>query len=209
MAFRRGFRRSRRRSLFDMQSFLLCRTPTFMNGLNPCSDPLTVAFPIVTGSGLQVQPIAKGVVFGGTHFSSELSINPANSIGIGPTQVTDLIEVYEAICLLPLADESTSVPAFIPRLTNAQTDATVDILWKRISVMPFWGTGVIPSSQLQSTIRDTAHGPQHVKAKRRVDDRHGIFHVFNFVSGLVFEPGEAILIVHDIWHRFAVKQMTR
>jgi len=209
--FRRSFRR--RGSLYDMQNFMQCRSATILTGTMTCLNPLNVALLMLTPNDLlETSQATKGLVFGGSHFQSEISLNPVNaSSELAGT--ADFIEVYEALCILPVLP-GTTAPAFVPALTVATSagarDSGVDVLWKRISIMPFWGSGLGGGfPQLQSTMRDEGHGPVTVKTKRRIDEHHGLFHCFSFVAGITLTPPLQIPIAHDIWHRFAVKVLRK
>jgi len=149
---------------------------------------------------------AKGWTFGGCHFQIEWSINPANFFNAGG--VVDVIELYEAIVVLPLAQGSISGPAYVPTFTNTGGGLQVGdvgdrVLWKRINTMPFWGIGVQPGVQLQSTMRDEGHGPQILRARARLTERQGVFHVFNIVSGMAAEASGPIVL--DAWFNMAIK----
>lgn len=152
---------------------------------------------------------AKNWTWGGMHFQSEFSINPA-LFSEETSNIADLIEAYEAIVVLPLAQGGFTSPAYTPIFTNVAGgmqvgDAGDRVLWKRISILPFWGTGTTGGlPQLETTIRDVGHGPEVIRAKARLSEREGVFHVVNFVHGmnLTASPGA---VAWDGWFRQAVK----
>lgn len=136
------------------------------------------------------------VTVAGIRFQAEHSFDPAESIeelSCDPpaSQLAFLLRIWEAIVVLPLV-QGSFIPIYLPDFTQPLTqsgDLADRVLWKRISVLPMWGintTGAIP--QLESTIRDEGHGPVTVKAKVRLDDRHGLFYVRNFVHDIFGLP---------------------
>lgn len=215
--FRRTFRRKFRRSRFDLQSSLYCRLGFQVSAVSTCTVPTAYAtmlagpFTTLPNQNLASPGAfigAKNWTFGGAHFQIEWSINPALWSFQSSTAV-DIIELYEAVCILPLLEGSITSPAVLPRFTNTAAgfqvgDAGCRVLWKRINIMPFWGSAVIPSIQLQSTMRDEGHGPQIIRAKARMSEREGLFHVFNVVHGQS-DPALPGPVVLDGWFRTAIK----
>lgn len=210
--FRRRFRRTiRRRSPYELVSLVQCRSATTIVLPSTCTSPFTNAF-LVAGTTLaagdEPQRIGeKGIVFGGCHFQLEHSINPRNQPE-GLQNHEEFIEIFEALVVLPYAQGTPGVPVYLPFFTNGffQTRQAADrVLWKRITIMPYWGTNTLGgTSQLQTTIRDVGHGPIQVKAKARLDDRHGLFYCANYVSGVSSGFGNYITAV-DGWFRSAIR----
>lgn len=223
----RSFRTSRsrfrrRRSPYDLQSTVYCRLGLALFGPSTCAAPNAYATMIagpfntlynanVVTPGAAIG--AKGWTWGGMHFQSEFSINPAGPWSAGWLNIVDVIEIYEAIVVLPLAQGGFTTPAYIPSFTNVAggfqtSDAGDRVLWKRISLNPFWGAGVIPTSQLQMTARDEGHGPVLIRTKARLNERQGIFHVVNIVHGNATE-GASGTIGWSMWARQAIKMNMR
>lgn len=200
----RRFTRVRRpRSGPETYTVLQCRQSVNVWIDAPCSDPVfdifllmgpapSVGFDASTAAATVGQ---KANTVLGIKFQVEHLIDPATAIDgeIGPVPSFNamVITCWEAICVLPLLVGSKTLPAYFPDLSaNSQgADLADRVLWKRISHMPFWGLQLIPSQQLQTTVRDTGAGPQTVKARARLDDKHGLFYVRNFVHDIVTGPG--------------------
>ena len=158
------------------------------------------------------QLAAKSWTFGGAHFQVEWSINPA-TFTIATGSGTDIMQLFEAVCVLPLLEGSFTSPAVLPRFTNTAAgfqvgDAGCRVLWKRVNTMPFWGAILQPGIQLQSTMRDEGHGPVQIRTKARLTEREGIFHVFNIIHGFASETSIGSIVL-DAWWRVAIKANTR
>lgn len=215
-SFSRRFRSRRRVSPYDLQTQVSPRTALSLlnvsTTLNPTIYATMIAGPYGAGASSNLASVdmkgAKAWTFGGCHFQSEYAFNPSAGFGATWIGATDIFEFYEAIMVLPLLQGSINAPAYLPALTNAlggfQTGDEGDrVLWKRINQLPYWGAAIIGSSQLEATMRDVGHGPQQVKAKARLDERHAVFHVVNMVHGVAAESNATI--VWDFWSRTAIK----
>jgi len=162
-------------------------------------------------------PSDKFIVVDGIKFQQEYWNDPNETLDAPgadppPTTVSFVLTIWEAIMVLPFAQGSL-VPAYVPLLTNPVFqggDSADRVLWKRITHNPIWATpvfGGVNLPQLQFTDRDTAHGPQVVKARVRLDDRHGLYMVRNFTHNVVtqvngespacFFPGASTVAIHD------------
>lgn len=208
----------------------------------PCNDPLIDAIEILNmetprSNILSTQPLTvgadKAIVFHGMRFQSEHWTDPgtwfSNAACIGDDSSVNslafILSVWEALVLLPL-QQGTNAPEYLPILTGnlQQGDLADRVLWKRISHLPMWGLGVTNNfPQLESTIRDTAHTQIEVKAKCRIDDRHGLYYVRNFVHDIFFttpnltscspqqcpENGQVITMFWDFWAKTYYKTSRR
>lgn len=223
MAFRKGtrmFRRnSRRRAGPETYTVMTCRQSTNVWVNSPCSDPLTIASAIMLPSpnvGLDATTAAatlgqKALTIYGIKFSAEHFIDPGaaldGEIGPLPTVAVFFITLWEALIVLPLLEASKVIPQYIPRITQLQQTADLAdrVLWKRVTQMPYWGLNANAGFQLQSTVRDTDHGNQVVKANCRLDDRHGLFYVRAFVhdqAGLSGSDGQLPVVMDSWWKLF-------
>lgn len=205
----------RRRSPYDLQRQLFCRNGFTFLAPSTCGIPNSYATMLAGPFGTIVNQNfatigamqgAKSYTIGGMHFQLEWSLNPL-LFGFEMGGATDIMEIYEAICVLPLGQGSIASPAYVPTWTNTGGGAQVGdvgtrVLWKRINTMPFWGASVQPGIQLQSTMRDQGHGPIQIRSKVRLTEREGLFHCFNFVSGVAVGTGPIVL---DGWFNTAIK----
>lgn len=213
--FRRSFRR-RRRAGPETYTVMSCRPSRNIWTDMPCGGALIDAIPIMLPSpsvGLDASTAAatlgqKALTVEGIKFQAEHIIDPGAAIdgdvGGQPSFNAFILTIWEALVVLPLALGTKTVPAYLPDFTSGfqSTDLADRVLWKRISHQPFWGLQLIPSVQLQTTIRDTASGPQVVKSRCRIDDRHGLFYVRNFVHDLVLGGTDGQLPVNlDAWFK--------
>lgn len=238
MPRRKIFRRRRRRL---SETFTTVQCFGCMNVYRPttCSAPVVDAFmiagmsltrnpnPLTTGD---TAPLASGsdkfLTFDGCKFQFEHIHDPQETLSCSScdpaaTAVAFLLRIWEALVVLPLAPATTTVPLFIPNLsrgTEQGGDVAERVLWKRISYLPIWGIGV-PGGlfpQLASTHRDEGHGPVVVKSRVKLDDRHALFYVRNFVHDVVLpdinnSPNScdvdctdnhcSIPIQHDAWFK--------
>lgn len=217
-----GFRRRRRGP--ETYTFAGCRFThnVFVN--TPCSDPSAFSFQIlgpeqITGASDPGTALAlvdvKSHTLEGLKFQAEWSLNPAEIEE--PTdpppdpdinQTNFLLTIWEAVVLLPLARGSKTLPAYLPQYNKASDsfDLADRVLWKRLSFLPFWGLGQTAGfPQIECTMRDTAAGPQVVKSKCRVDDKHALFFCYNFVHNLfIADPGNPpgnIPVYLDWWSK--------
>jgi len=113
-----------------------------------------------------------------------------------PSAVQTTLSIWEALMVLPFVQGSNTVPAYLPNLLSGslqQGDVADRVLWKRITKLRLIGPTAGGQNIVwmdESTDR-TGHGPVVVKSKARLDDRHGLFLVRNFVHD-VFWPFSAI-----------------
>lgn len=177
-----------------------CRNCVNVYGDMPCGGALIDAFEIMTmhtprNAISDATEVTAGsdrfVTVAGIKFQAEHLHDPAESLGFpscdpSPLQLAFLLTIWEAIVVLPFA-QGTQIPAYLPDFTSAinQTGDIADrVLWKRLTQMPIWGLNVTTIPQLEATIRDVGHGPVAVKSKVRLDEKHGLYYVRNFVHDL-------------------------
>lgn len=199
--FRRPFIRRRRR-LPETYTWIQCSSCTNVYRDMTCTSPLLDAIPLLwmgmPRSPLDTteasNPVDKFITLDGLKFQAEFKHDPAESLGCSqcdpsPINLAFFLTVWEAICVLPLAEGTTSVPARIPNLTNPNAqggDLADRVLWKRITNMPIWGLSVGGGTfpQLTDTLRDFGHGPVTVKSRARLDDHNALFYVRAFVHDI-------------------------
>lgn len=220
MAFRRRFRRRFRRSPYDIQTVLLCRNALTVPLPSTCDDPFDDAIELV-GAGMlapgQINPAGrytKGVTFGGMHFQCELGLNPFVGTNTSITGVIDVVSIWEAVVVLPYAQGFQGIPAYLPNLSQSLFtvgDYADRVLWKRLSYLKFTSVNLLGASgnglAAQITNEHTAAGPQVVRAKATLDERHGLFYCTSVVSGQT-DAGPLIL-GRDAWFKIAVKERRR
>lgn len=207
--------RGRRQRGPETYTVVQCRQATGVWQDAPCSDPVFDAFLLMGPApsvGFDASTAAatvgqKANVVQGIKFQVEHFIDPSTAIdgdvGGQPSFNAFILTCWEAIVVLPLLVGSKTLPAYFPDLSsNTQSADLADrVLWKRISHMPFWGFQRIPD-QLQTTVRDTGAGPQVVKANARLDDKHGLFYIRNFVHDLVIGGSDGTLpVMMDGWFK--------
>lgn len=225
MAFRRRFRRGfrRRGTPWETTTVVQCFGNSLPITAPTCTLPTIDVIPLLTMTiPFQAAPErypatvgAKALIFGGIKFQSEHVVDPSSDTIAGgdPSILHDvaaLIHIWEAIVLLPLAQGSTFAPSYLPVLSSPASqsvDFADRVLWKRISHLPFWGLAVSNNfPQLESTIRDTAHGQEVVKTKCRVDDRHGLYYVRNAFWDVVLPAGDIVAPKWDFYAKMFWKQ---
>jgi len=222
----RSFRRfRRRRSPYDMQSVKLCDLTTFFNVDVPptCEAPESVAIMLATGSSAAVAitpatrenvvsdfTTSKGLTFGGltadvTHF-----FNPCEVTGTcdNAELTSTCIVLWEAIYVMDIL--SGGIPAELPDLSNPGigADFDVDILWKRISRIPFWGAGLIANCQLAIS-NQNQRDMIRVKTKRRLSERQALMYGFSMTVGSDPANNCTYRIHTDAWFRIASKRTVR
>jgi len=214
MAFRRkGFRRMRRRRRPpETYTKIACFGCENIYHNATCNEPIIDVIELLTMRTPRNQildttelaaPSNRALTVKGISFQLEYDTNPddwqvcAGARVINPTAsgLTFFLHIWEAIVVLPL-QQGTFLPSYLPSLSSAtlQSGDTADrLLWKRHTLMPLWGRATTGASQLEGTMRDEGHGPVRVKSKVRLDDRHGLFLVRNYVHNVVIatsgDPG--------------------
>jgi len=150
-------------------------------------------------------PSNKAIVFDGMKFQSIYSHDPAESVSAfcpnpdnpGPDKMQFILSIWECIMVLPFVQATVATPAFIPVVTSPnfqQGDLADRVLWKRISHLYVQGSLANPANQVfinpDTTARYNTENPVVVKAKCRLDDRHGLFYVRTMVHDifLPFSP---------------------
>lgn len=165
-------------------------------------------------------PSDRAIVLDGIKFQAEYFEDPAQvqqglSCDPAPTELNFMLRVWEAIILIPTLQGGTNIPAYLPNLTNPVFqggDAADRVLWKRITYVPIFAFNSITlEQQLEGTMRDTAAGPQVVKSRCRIDDRHALYFVRNFVHdvAIINTPAQPcnfseqciIPLLHDSWFK--------
>lgn len=207
--FRRFSTRRRRRRLPETYTRKACRACFNLFGDSTCSNPhidifelLSMATPRNTADPTEVtNPSSKAIVFDGMKFQSEFFHDPLTTQGCsggGPsvpiaTNLAFILTIWEAVVLLPLLQGSTVAPAYLPNLVQGifQEGDTADrVLWKRVQHLFIEGTTAVPAINLlinpDSTLRYQGSGPVVVKSKCRIDDRHALYYVRNFVHDIFF-----------------------
>lgn len=168
----------------------------------PCTAPIIDAFPLMTMATPRStvdtteisNPSDRAVVVDGIKFQVEYHEDPnevISNIACDPqaSLLNFNLRIWEAIMLLPLAQGTTNAPLYLPILSSnilQGGDVADRVLWKRISMLPIFALSgaTSPLQQLEHTIRDMGHGPIQVKTKCRIDDRHALFYVRNYVHDL-------------------------
>lgn len=146
-------------------------------------------------------PSSKFVVFDGMKFQSEYMHDPLETVdcsnpnpAVNPnaSALAFILTIWEAIVVLPLGQGSTAAPAYIPNFPQGifQEGDTADrVLWKRLSnlnIVGFKAFPLVANSNPDSTLRYQGSGPVTVKSRVRLDDRHGLFYVRQFVHDIFF-----------------------
>lgn len=226
--FRRGTRFRRRGP--ETYTVLQCRSTRNVFTNMPCGGALLDAIPILLpvmnpSAGDTTAPAVVGQkanVLAGLKFSAEHMTDPGTWIDEAECTLADpcpslaafIMTIWEAIVVLPLAQATKNVPAYIPDFTQPASqgaDIADRVLWKRLTHMPMWGlqtTSSVP--QLQTTVRDTDHGNQVVKSKVRIDDRHGLFYCRSMVHDIVVLAGFSQIPVQlDLWAKVFYKSTFR
>lgn len=233
MAFkRRGFSKGRRRRPSpETYTVVQCRSTIDVYNSMPCGGARVDVIPLVlpamspglvdtTASSVvgQKANVMRGMKFTAEHLTDPGTWLDADGCDLGdpcPSLAAFLLTIWEGIVVLPLAQGTKTVPAYIPDFTAAfqGQDLADRVLWKRVTHMPMWGlqtTSFVP--QLQTSVRDTDHGNQVVKASVRIDDRHGLFYARSFVHDLVVVgPGivNSIPVQLDFWAKIYYRSVFR
>lgn len=217
MPFRRSRFRRRRRVKADMLSVKWCRSPYVIHPttLPPeCGDPAIVS--IILMQGLNADQItspqsaihpedatSRRVLFLGLTGNITWAMNPANADEDYITATT-MIAVWEAIWLGPMGE--TGLPLVTPRLTDPGlgVDNDVDILWKRIGHLPFFGPSVALSYPQLALTGQNVTDVIRIKTKRRLKEREALFYTACFVTGLA-DSVSGIPVSSDGWLRIAAR----
>lgn len=171
-----------------------------------CSNPLIDVSEILSMASTRnggdltevTNPSAKFIVFDGMKFQSEYFHDPlttqdcSNPAPLNPnaSQLAFILTIWEAIMLLPTAQGSNVSPAYLPNIAGGvlQTGDSADrVLWKRVShlnVVGFKAFPLVINSNPDSTLRYQGSGPVVVKTRCRIDDRHCLYYVRNFVHDI-------------------------
>lgn len=213
MAFRRRFRRGFRRRRKGPETYTVrnCRSCINVYGRSPCNESLTDAFlllsmssprnPVSDPTELTV-PANKAITLKGMKFQSLHHHDPQETQDCfaqppvdfpGSSQLAFILTIWEAVMVLPFVQGSTTTPAYLPNLTGGSLqlgDLADRLLWKRLSHLYVQGTQSLASFGVgfvlnpDSTARYNTENPVAVKAKCRLDDRHGLFFVRSFVHDI-------------------------
>lgn len=212
MAFRRMRRRRFRRSPYDLRTIVECRHAVSIPAGSQCPSPAIDSI-LIAGNeedaiagGLH-QGATKGFTFGGCHFQVEHG--QLNLVNSSFTNVATSIDIFEAIVVLPYANGTFGVPAYLPQLTNqgfTGGDRADRVLWKRITQMWFISTDIV-SVQVDDTYDESGHGPQQCKTKATLDERTGVFYVGAYTNGLI--DGAPMVLERNSWWKVAVKERRR
>lgn len=142
-------------------------------------------------------PANRAIVLDGIKFQSEYLHDPSETRSCPPptgqpsaASLIFVLTIWEAIMLLPLGQGSTAAPAYLPNIAGGvfQDGDTADrVLWKRLNHLRIFGLEGSPCSAcpfLEITDIMSQAGPQQVKTRCRIDDRHGLFYVRNYVHDI-------------------------
>lgn len=143
----------------------------------------------------------KFIVFDGMKFQDDwffdnslvVDCNCPNPSFPNASAVQTVLSIWEALMVLPFVQGSNTVPAYLPVLTSGTLqlgDLADRVLWKRITNLRIFGRNSLPGSQISwidVSNDQQGHGPVRVKARAKLDDRHGLYLVRNFVHD-VFWP---------------------
>ena len=215
MAFskRRRFHRRRRR-LPETYTHRSCRTCFDLFGASPCTNALT-DMTLLLSMATQRNPTLvdtteltsgsdKFIVFDGMKFQDDWRFDNSlvrdcfcpNPNFPNASSVQTTLSIWEALVIVPFVQGSNTVPAYLPNLLSGslqQGDVADRVLWKRITKLRIFGVNALPGTSIawqdESTDR-MGHGPVVVKSRARLDDRHGLYLVRNFVHD-VFWPFSA------------------
>jgi len=182
-----------------------CELNTNVYDNMPCSSPKVDAFllfgpaPVVgigdatTAAAVigQRANVVRGIKFEAVHSSDPSEWFSDGLCDPNPLELQFFLRIWEALVVLPLSQNSKTLPFYLPTLTTASQsfDVADRVLWKRLTIMPMWGLNAsFPFGQLTATMRDTNAGPQVVKTSCRLDDRHGLFYVRAYTHNLVLTP---------------------
>jgi len=208
-----------------MQSVKVCdlTTPVRFDINTGCDTPVNVGVMLVSG-GLSETPVlpatredvvsdftvSKGLTFGGLTADVSHFINPCESSGAcdnGELTSTCLV-LWEAIYVQSI--NAAGTPIELPNLSDpgVGADFDVDIVWKRISRLPFWGIGLIANCQLAISNQNVADHIK-VKSRRRLNERQALMYGFSMTLG-GDGVNDCIYQLHtDAWFRIAGKRTTR
>jgi len=215
MAFskRKVFRRRRRR-LPETYTFRQCRPCYNVFGATTCTTPMTDMILLLSMSTQRNPTLAdtteltsgadKFIVFDGMKFQDEWHYDNSldrtcfcpNPTFPNANAVQTTLSIWEALMVLPFVQGSNTVPAYLVNLTSGslqQGDVADRVLWKRISQLKIFGQSSLPGTTIawqDNTTDRQGHGPVAVKSRVKLDDRHGLFLVRNFVHD-VFWPFSA------------------
>lgn len=163
-----------------------------------------------------VPPGATGIVFSGGWLSLQYALNSTLASGAFTNAIDD-IQMLSALCVLPEdRDDSTEIitplrfPALTAGITNApMTDLAVQdegtrVLWHRLDHLPFVGATVSGSDAAWKIQRTPTGPPEHVKAKVRIPETHGLYLVTYSWCGMEFAGGDYVNLSYDVFFRYAV-----
>jgi len=211
---KRFFRKTRRRRrLPETYTHRSCRTCFNVFGATPCINPLTDMTlllsmaternPTIVDTTELTSGADKFIVFDGMKFQDDWTFDNSlvrdcfcpNPSFPNASAVQTTLSIWEALMVVPFVQGSNSVPAYLPNLTAGslqQGDLADRVLWKRITNLRIYGPTAGGQNIVwidESTDRQ-GHGPVAVKSRAKLDDRHGLFLVRNFVHD-VFWPFSA------------------
>lgn len=226
-------RRRTRSEMWMFRDFRVPVTLALVGGAQPTADnPSIHAYRIVGAKALYQQttiganraltaqnyvpPSASGIVFAGGWLSLQYALNSTLASGGFATTVDD-IQMLSALAVLPEdRDTSTEIvtPLRFPPLTagiaNApMTDLEVQdegtrVLWHRLDHLPFYGANVSGSDPAWKLQRTPTRPPEHVKAKVRIPETHGLYLLTYSWCGMEFAGGDYVNVSYDVFFRYAV-----
>lgn len=215
MAFSKKGRRRRRRRLPETYTHRACNLCFDMFGATTCTNPVTDMILLLSMATVKNPPLAdsteltsgsdKFIVFDGMKFQDDWRFDNSlvrdcfcpNPAFPNASSVQTTLSIWEALMIVPFVQGSSSVPAYLPNLLSGSLqvgDVADRVLWKRVTKLRLFGRNALPGTQIswmdESTDR-MGHGPVVVKSRARLDDRHGLYLVRNFVHD-TFWPFSAI-----------------
>jgi len=189
-----------------------CLNPTvYATTLFVPTPPVGSSDPTTAGAVIgQKGPTVLGIKFASEFYhDSNLDNIDQECPSPNPQIAVFQLRIWEALVVLPLAQGSKTIPAYLPNLTNntQQFDLADRVLWKRLRHLPIFGFATANGlNQWSTTFYDSANaGPQVVKSKVFLGDHQGLFYVRNFVHDYVVpahDPEQcAIFIGMDSWFK--------
>jgi len=199
-----------------MQTFRECRRALavpFLEGPFDCATPLAFADVVLTcetdvsAGQQQVSGAARSVMFKGCHGQLDYSVQVFPGDVLLPC--LDVFTMHSALMVIPLAEGTKNVPAYIPNIAisrnqlsvnaNTQMDTEDRILWYRMDHL-WWRNpdfdncgnadaaltqdiSFLVSHTMGNTFKQNPSQFQ-VRARARIDERHGLFLIRNLVCGI-------------------------
>lgn len=222
MRSRRTFRR-RPRKKYDMQSVKFCQQSLAfpLAGAATCDDPAVTLFTLIEGDLRITQPAinpsniitglesSRGMSFGGLTADMMWTLNPADAPSGVANQFTHFLYCWECIYVASL-DELGFV-TYVPTLSSPSkgADHDVDVLWKRVSFCPYWGTGACDSACANQMSAFQGQNPDHIriKTKRFLKEKQALVYAVPFTADNTIQTNIDVRVVLNGWMRVAVRNV--